>query len=144
MKHIIISLLLILSCLYATQTYAQDDTSTVQVILSEKVPGIECDEWKPRDLGNNNGTQTYYTCDIPKWTSSLTQMFGKIIKYFTFIAWLWGVLFIVINGIMYSMWGIDDSMKEDSKKRIFSTLAWLALLMLSWVFLNMVAPWVYK
>ena len=67
-----------------------------------------------------------------------------IIKWFTYIAAIGAVLFIVINGIMYSMSGIDQSMKDEAKKRITKTLLWLVVLLLSWVILNLVAPWIYK
>ena len=59
------------------------------------------------------------------------KLFGSIIKYFTYIAALSCVLFIVINGILYSMAGINDSLKTGAKERIMKTLMGLVLLMLS-------------
>ena len=87
---------------------------------------------------------TTTACYVPKWTWAITEMAWSIIKYFTFIAWLWAVLFIVVNGILYSMSGIDQGMKDKAKERITKTLMWLILLLLSWVVLNIIAPWVYK
>ena len=84
------------------------------------------------------------TCSVPRWFWAITKMMWEIIKYFTFIAWLGAVLFIVINGILYSMSGMDDSMKTKAKERITKTLMWLILLLLSWVILNIIAPWIYN
>jgi len=69
---------------------------------------------------------------------------GGIIKYFTYIAALACVLFIVINGILYSMSGMDAGLKDGAKKRIIQTLLGLVVLMLAGVILNAVAPWIYK
>ena len=85
-----------------------------------------------------------YECTVKKWFKSVIIMMWKVIKYFTYIASLWGVLFIIVNGIMYSMWWAEPSLKDEAKKRIVWTLVWLVLLFLSWVILNMIAPWIYK
>lgn len=69
---------------------------------------------------------------------------GKIIKYFTFIAALGGVLALVIGGIMYSMGGANDEMKTKSKEFITKVIFGLVLLLFSGVILNAIAPWVYK
>jgi exosortase/archaeosortase len=44
---------------------------------------------------------------------------------------------------MYSMWWANESFKTWAKEYITKTLIWLILLLLSWVILYMVAPWVY-
>lgn len=67
-----------------------------------------------------------------------------MIKYFTYIAALAAVLFIVVNGILYSMSGIDEGLQSAAKERIIKTLIGLAVLMLSGVILNAIAPWIYK
>jgi hypothetical protein len=85
-----------------------------------------------------------HSCEIENWTTAIMQLLWWIIKYATFIVWLLAVLFIVVNGIMYSMWGMDQSMKEESKKRIVKTIVWLIVLLMSWTILNIVAPWIYK
>jgi hypothetical protein len=70
-------------------------------------------------------------------------MIWNIIKYFTYLVWLWAVLWLVINWINYSMSWLSD-WKESAKKAIIQTIKWIVLLLLSWVILNMVAPWIYK
>ena len=85
-----------------------------------------------------------YYCNVPKWISWFEIVVAGLIKYITFIASLAWVLFIVVNWIMYSMWWADDSLKTESKKRIVQTLIWLILLLMSWVILKIVAPWVYS
>jgi hypothetical protein len=71
-------------------------------------------------------------------------MLWAILKYFTYIASLVWVLFIVYNWILYSMWGLDEALKTNAKKMIIWTLAGLALLFLAWPLLQFIAPWVYK
>lgn len=82
-------------------------------------------------------------CKIPKGFTWVTLMMWSIIKYFTLIASLWAVLFIVINGILYSTAWVNDSAKTDAKNRIVKTLTGLILLLLSWLLLNIIAPWIY-
>jgi len=128
---IVLSLCLVSFWFIASTTYAAEETISVEV--TEEIPGANCTttDWKT-------------TCEIEKWFGSITAMLGNIIKYFTFLAGLWGVLFIVINGILYSMGWIDSGWKDEAKKRITKTLIGLAILLLSWVILNAIAPWIYK
>lgn len=118
----------------------------IKIIVTEKVPWANChkidEKWEPW-VAKEWETQLY-ECLVAKWFTSVTIMLWKMIKYFTFIAWLWWVLFIIINGILYSMWWSDQSMSDEAKKRIVWTLKWLAILFLSWVILNLIAPWIYK
>ena len=118
----------------------------VSIIVTEKVPGASCAKidsaWKPW-VAKDTEVQMY-KCNVAEWFTSVTEMLWKMIKYFTYIAALWWVLYIIINGIMYSMWWIEQSMKDESKKRITWTLVWLVLLFLSWIILNIIAPWIYK
>jgi len=145
MKHIIIKLLLVLSIIsfswinYISSTYAEWDWITV--IVTEKIPWANCKEswWKAKEWETQ-----MYECKVQKWFKSVMIMMWKVIKYFTYLASLWGVLFIIVNGIMYSMWWAEPSLKDEAKKRIVWTLVWLILLFLSWVVLNMIAPWIYK
>lgn len=112
----------------------------ITTIVPEKVPWAICsvnepnDDWSPKN----------YKCTVEKWFWSVITMLWNIIKYFTYIASLWAILFIVFNWIMYSMSWIEQSMKDDAKKRIIWTIVWLILLLLSWVILNTIAPWIYK
>lgn len=68
-------------------------------------------------------------------------MLGTTIQYATFLIGLIGVLFIVINGMMYSIGGDD---KSGAKDRIMKSVFGLILLLLSWVILNAIAPWIYQ
>lgn len=114
----------------------------VVVVTSERIPWAECDAITA-DTSDWTVLTWRYKCTIGKWFSSITMMMWKIVKYFTFIAWLGGVLFIVLNGILYSMSWMEPAMKDDAKKRITGTILGLILLLISWVILKLVAPWVY-
>ncbi len=141
MKKLLIKILLLLSLFsftwitYIANTYAE---WWVSVIVTEKIPWANCTETK------KIWETQMYSCEIKKWFWSVMSMMWKMIKYFTYLAALWGVLFIIVNGIMYSMWWAEPSMKDNAKKRIVWTLIWLILLFLSWVILNLIAPWIYK
>jgi hypothetical protein len=145
MKKIITKILLLLTTFsylwisIVSNTYAAD-AEPIIVTVTEDIPGAECDEKK---VEKDWKTTTTYDCKIKPWFGTIVAMMGKIIKYFTFIAALWGVLFIVYNWIMMSMGWMDQSLHDEAKKRIIQTLIWLLVLFLSWVILNVVAPWVY-
>lgn len=131
MKKILIIVTLILSfSLFISHAWA----AFVEVQVTEAVPGANC--WAADSDG-------IITCQVQSGFGSVLDLFWGIIKYFTLIAALWSVLFIVINGILYSMAGINDSLKTWAKERIVKTLLWLILLLLSWVILNAIAPWIY-
>ena len=146
-SNLLIKLLLVIYLLsfswigFIWNTYADKETwSWITVKVTEKIPWADCDEITK----TNDSDIQMYSCNVQKWFSSITKMMWAIIKYFTYIAALGWVLFIVINGILFSMGWAEPSMKDDAKKRIIWTLTWLILLLLSWVILNMIAPWVYK
>jgi len=133
--------LTVLSFWFAINNVSANDTEGIKITVTEKIPGAWCTpktyrEWSTTDVAT-------YECNVKKGFWQITLMLGNIIKYFTFIAGLWGVLFIVINGILYSMGGIDSGWKDEAKKRITKTLIGLAILLLSWVILNAIAPWIY-
>lgn len=132
-KKIILGIILGMMIFQSWLVYwASGETQTGIVIkVTEKIPGAWC-EW-PWEDGN-------YTCTIEPGFKSVQKVMWQIIKWITAIAALSGVLFIVINGIMMSMWG-DTS---EIKKRIIKWIVGLILVLLSWVILNMIAPWVYK
>lgn len=139
MKKIILSCLLFFGIsLFSTGVVSAEwkTTTSKQVIVTTKIPWLECTQvkWK----------SDRYSCTVESWFQSVVIMAGWIIKYFTFLAGLGAVLFIIVNGIMYSMGWIDQSLKDESKKRIWATLIGLILLLLSWVILNAIAPWIYK
>ena len=140
MEKILIKVLIILSILsfsainITSNTYA---VWTITITVSEDVPWWNCSAIPDTD-------PIMYECAVQKWFWSVIAMMWEIIKWFTFIAALSWVLFVVINGIVYSMWWLEQSMKDKAKERIVTTLTWLVLLFLSWVILNMIAPWIYK
>jgi hypothetical protein len=84
-----------------------------------------------------------FICHIQTWFASISDVLWQIIKYFTFITWLAWVLFIIYNWIMLSMAWLNDWLKAKAKENIQKTILWLILLLLSWLFLNFIAPWVY-
>lgn len=125
MKNIIKILFLIA---WFSMFFITFESYAIDVIVTENVPWAGCvPEW---DL---------YKCDVKPWFASILEMLQSIMNWFTLIAMMWGVLFIVINGILYTMWWN----KEEIKKRIIQTLLWIIVLLLAWVILHIVAPWVY-
>ncbi|MCH8518544.1 hypothetical protein LAT59_02175 [Candidatus Gracilibacteria bacterium] len=129
MKYIKISLILAFAYIIIAKVGA------VEVKVTERVPGANC--------GGADGDGVI-TCHIPTGFGAVSGVFGEMIKYFTFIALLGAVLFIVINGIMYSMAGLNDGLKSAAKDRIMKTLIGLILLLMSGWILNTLAPWVYR
>lgn len=109
------------------------EVSAIKVVVTEKIPWLEC---------TASGSTT--SCDVWVGFAWVLTIMWWIIKYFTFLAALWGVLFIVINGLKYSMSWLDQGLKDEAKKNIVWTLIGLILLLLSWFILNIIAPWVYK
>jgi hypothetical protein len=78
---------------YANET--EKSGTGIQVKVTEKVPGASCTKIPPDDK--------LYTCTVQPGFASIMMLLGNFIKYFTAIASLAGVLFIVINGISLSM-----------------------------------------
>ena len=122
-------------------TYANTG-SGITVVTTAEIPWANC-KWPTYAPNDTKKKSPTWECTVKKGFWQITLMLGNIIKYFTFLAGLWGVLFIVINGILYSMGGIDSGWKDEAKKRIVKTLIGLTLLLLSWVILNAIAPWIY-
>jgi len=111
----------------------QSSSEWIQVNVTEKIPGANCD-WSDWD----------YTCTVKPGFKTVMWLMWWIIKYFTYLAALGWVLFIVINWIMLSMWGMWWWSKDEIKKKITMTIWWLILLLLSGLILNAIAPWIYK
>jgi len=132
MKKILLISLMLLSCFFVFQQVWA--APFVEVQVTEAVPGANC--WSADSDG-------IVTCRVESGFWSVMALFWAMIKYFTMIAALWSVLFIVINGILYSMAWINDGLKTWAKDRIVKTLIGLILLLLSWVILNAIAPWIY-
>ena len=135
-KFVIFLAIFFISFIWINNTYAEWETIEVRISadFSTVLPWL-C---LPK---NDDG---YYICNVPKWVSWFEIVVASLIKYITFIAALAWVLFIVVNWILYSMWWADDSLKTESKKRIVQTLTWLIMLLMSWVILHIIAPWVYS
>jgi hypothetical protein len=136
MIKIIIKLLIILTLFWLfwayQNSYAWEATITVEV--TEKIPWINCtpnENWKT------------YNCESERWFWAITLAMWWILKYFTFLAWMFAVLSLVVGWIMYSMWWANESMKTSAKDYIQKSLLWLIVLLLSWTILYMIAPWVY-
>ncbi|MCD5380807.1 hypothetical protein LR004_02670 [Candidatus Gracilibacteria bacterium] len=134
--YILISVFTFIGTGISNQAQAAADEKIIYV--TEKVPGAGCTK---EESGNNVGM---YKCTIKPGFSSIMQIMGKLLKYFTFIAGLLAVLMLVIGGIMYSMGGADEGMKTKSKEFITKSLLGLVLLLVSGSFLYAVAPWVYQ
>ena len=89
-------------------------------------------------------TDWVYECSITTWFQSIWKSIGQIIKYFTFITGLAWVLYIIYNWIKLSMAWVNQEYEKEAKDDIKKTLLWLVLLLLSWMILNFIAPWIYK
>ncbi|MFA5917272.1 MAG: hypothetical protein WC850_03520 [Candidatus Gracilibacteria bacterium] len=139
MKKFFLITILIISSLFYSDIYA----GTIKVRVPSKVPGVDCTV--PADALYDIKTQLpmQYECTVETGFGSINKGIGQIIKYFTFITGLAGVLYIIVNGIMLSMAGLNEKLKEDAKNNIQKTILGLILLLLSGLFLNFIAPWVY-
>lgn len=142
MKKIIKLLTLLLigtfGLIWATNYAYADGTSAKQEVkVTEKIPWANCSDKPDEKTG-------FYTCTIEWGIGGFYKTIQWILKFFTFITVLAWVLFIVINGIAISMSWVDSGAKEAAKWRITKTIWGLVLLLLSWLILNLVAPWVYQ
>ncbi len=147
MRKIILSIVIILSFLFQIESSFAASWDRVKVRVTEKIPWVTCNEVTDKKwdiIKAEDWAPALYDCEVEKWVNQIVKMLWSIIKYFTYIASLVWVLFIVYNGILYSMWWADPSLKDDAKKRIIGTLIWLILLLLSWPILQLIAPWIYK
>lgn len=146
MKKIILLSIFIIASLWFNNTHADTWTEAkkITVQVTEKMPWMTCPwEWTPVD-DNKPDWDKIYECTIEPGFWSVQKMLSGMIKYFTFIAGIAWVLFLVVNWIMYSMGWMDAWMKDEAKKRISKTLVGLMVLFCSWIILNLVAPWIYK
>ena len=131
-------------------SFSAIQVNAIMVPVTEKIPGIDCQRREKNDNGKyqvcplGGDAWCRIVCDIWMGFTAVSLIFQGIIKYATFIAALGAVLFIVINGIMYSMSGLDEGMKGKAKGNIMNMLWGIIVLLLSWVILSVIAPWVYK
>jgi len=130
----------------------QQSTYAVKINVTEYIPWAKCVcAWNTIDWvcywpasWFEDYPPAVYTCDVWSWMSWVYDTMWALIKYFTLLAAMGWVLFIVINWIQLSMGWMDSGVKESAKKRIVQTISWLVVLLLSWVILNAIAPWIYK
>jgi len=145
MKKLFILLFITLS--FFNPTYATEENDTIMVEVTEPIPWLNC--VGKTDWENNTGDCSVGTdnciikCPVKKWVASFTDILGTIIRYITFLVGLAGVLYIIINGILYSMGWVEQGMKDEAKKRIVQGIIGIVLLLLSGFILNLIAPWVY-
>jgi len=137
---IILKIFIILFIILNNIFYTNADTSSwtehiTKVEVVEKVPWRNC---------KKDEKSWYYVCEIKSWFSSVNDIVWEMIKYITLLTLLRAILFIVISWIMMSMAWADSSLKDESKKRIVQWIIWLILVLLSWIILNIIAPWIYK
>ena len=151
-KIILITLITILAIFSFGIANAGDNSNTVKIRVTEYIPWANCEKvswtWQDKDWSSKdqfwNEIPTLYDCKVPKPANLIYWMLWAILKYFTYIAALAWVCFIVFNWIMYSMWWVDEQAKTKAKERIVMTIIWLILLFLAWPLLQLVAPWVYN
>jgi len=137
---IIIKIFIILFVILNNIFFTYADTSSwtehiTKVEVVEKVPWRNC---------KKDEKSWYYVCEIKSWFSSVNDIVWEMIKYITLLTLLRAILFIVISGIMMSMAWADSALKDESKKRVVQWIIWLILVLLSWIILNIIAPWIYK
>ena len=114
-------------------TYAEWE---IVVEVTEKIPWVDCGEEKDPETW-------LYSCKSERWFWAIMLAMWWILKYFTFLAWIFAVLSLVVGWIMYSMWWANEWMKNSAKEFIQKSLFGLILLLLSWTILYMIAPWIY-
>ena len=135
-KKILFLIIAFISIIPFTNVYAgTTEDNWIEVEVTEAIPWAGCSTTK-----NENWK---YTCTVQKGFWTVISMLWNIIEYLTFIAWLWSILYLIINWIIYSMSWLIGS-KDEAKKRITDNLLWIILLLLSWPILFIVAPWIYQ
>lgn len=143
----IIKLFITLLCLllsFWTLSFSNSAYAAVVVKVTEKIPWANCGDEQIQTDDNWKEIGRFYECTIENSFDSVMWVFSKMIKYATLIASLAWVLFIVINWIAISASWVDSGAKDAAKWRIVKTFLWLVILLLSWILLNIIAPWIYK
>ncbi len=138
-----IVLLIVISFSFFFVTF---DTYAIKVTVTQDLSAIwlPCSAVTKQTQGQIGTKVTWYECEIWVGFWAVTGIIQWLLKYVTFIAALAAVLFIVVNGILYSMAGLDDHLKSDAKHKIWMMLWGIILLLLSGVVLQVIAPWVYR
>ncbi|NDK07706.1 hypothetical protein EOM39_00495 [Candidatus Gracilibacteria bacterium] len=132
MKKILLLIITFLAFFVFQSTYAETIKVKIPINLSSVISTC-----------GSEPTDGSYECSITTGFSSVKEGLGQIVKYLTFMTGLAGVLYIIINGIMLSMAGLDQNMEKSAKDNIKKTLIGLIILLLSGLILNFIAPWIY-
>jgi hypothetical protein len=93
-------------------SYAASWENIVEV--TEKIPWANCekqDNW-------------LYKCTTWRWFWAIMSIMWKMLKYFTYLVWLFAVLSLVVWWVMYSMWWANEGMKTKAKDYIQTSLIW--------------------
>ena len=143
-----IFLFILITLLSFWQVCSAEENDTIMVEVTEPIPGLNCIGKTNWESGSSESCSVendkcIIKCPVKKWVGSFTDILGTIIRYITFLVWLAWVLYIIINGILYSMGWVEQGMKDEAKKRIVQGLIGIVLLLLSGFILNLIAPWVY-
>ncbi len=106
--------ILAICCLFLVcainSTYA-DEMPPVKTVVSEPMPGSECTQLKgSTEVDPNTGVvpAPQRKCTVKPGTQAAVSALGEMIRYFSLIALFLGAMFIVYNGILYSMGGMDQ------------------------------------
>lgn len=142
MKKFFIIIIFVIISTFFTTVYASDKIE-VKVPVDLSPMWLHCAADQGLDENNKVVETGTFTCHIDTWFASILEVIWQIIKYFTFLTWLAWVLFIIFNWIKLSMAWINAEYEKEAKDNIKKTLFWLILLLLSWLILNFIAPWVY-
>lgn len=130
----VLTTLYILSSFWFIQNSYASTWDVNKVKVTEKIPWANC---------KKNEWEKLYTCTTSRWFSAIMEIMWKLLKYITFLSWLFAVLALVVWWVMYSMWWANEAMKTKAKDYIQTSLIWLILLLLSWTILYMIAPWIF-
>lgn len=140
---IILLLLLITWVLYSSYSFAEDNYIQVPVWIDLTPIFPSWENWDNITC-SPKWSVWWANCVVKSGFWPVQTIIWAIVKYFTFIAVLASILFVVISGIQYSMSWLDQWMKDKAKERILKLLSWIVLLLLSWTILNILFPWIYK
>ena len=88
----------------------------VVVYVTEKVPGANCTS--ASGSVDNDPTKRLYECTIKRGFGGFEETVKGILKYVVFITLLFGVLMIVLSGMLVSLGGLTSEQRQSSKERI--------------------------
>lgn len=148
MKKLFLLLLVLSSLIITPLSYAADgepaptgntNGGATEVIVTEDIPGMGC-----ISEGGATPETRKYRCTIQPGFQSVMLVLRSLLKYFTYLVALAGVLMIIVSGIQYSLAGADKESAGKAKHRVQQVVTGLIFLFLIGFILNTVAPWVYR